>query len=408
MKFIFILAPITAAMAIALSYCATDDKTSADDYNPGVTVPDMNDDDDNNDNANQPSNCTSDIDCDEGMACDVKYCRKICGAESPCEDGYGCFDGFCYAKCENDLGCFEGESCEEGHCRYNGVIGDDDASDDDSGTGDDADDDSGDGGGGSDAGECLCDIPGADYFCDEGECIFQKCKEHYYNLNSTFNDGCEYYCEGAVGNEEVCDGVDNDCNGNSDDMTDFLTNPEHCGDCNTKCEELPNADISCVGGKCRYACKTGFYDIDGSADNGCESEKCEKTNNGVEICDGRDNDCNGETDETFDKTLDASCGPGCIDCTAIAPHYVYNCENEGCVFKGCEEGWYDLDGNVENGCEKKCTIDSPPTEVCDGRDNDCNAKTPDGNSDPDLGKACTTGLQGACSTGRFECSIELG
>ena len=39
-----------------------------------------------------------------------------------------------------------------------------------------------------------------------------------------------------------------------------------------------------------------FYDANMKASDGCEAY-CQKTNGGVEICDGRDNDCNGLVDD---------------------------------------------------------------------------------------------------------------
>jgi hypothetical protein len=43
---------------------------------------------------------------------------------------------------------------------------------------------------------------------------------------------------------------------------------------------------------------------------------------------------------------------------------------------GCPAGQVDANGDPSDGCE--CTLDDPPAETCDGRDNDCNGLVDDG------------------------------
>src|SRR5205823_6314540 len=45
---------------------------------------------------------------------------------------------------------------------------------------------------------------------------------------------------------------------------------------------------------------------------------------------------------------------------------------------------------------------APAPEVCDGKDNDCNGQTDEGN--PGGGLSCTTGQPGVCSAGTTACS----
>jgi hypothetical protein len=99
------------------------------------------------------------------------------------------------------------------------------------------------------------------------------------------------FCEGSGdgsggdGEPDVCDGIDNDCDGttdenfkNDDGIYDTL---EHCGACNVNCvEQLPgdpddiNVEASCnvSGGvaTCGFSCRPGFVDADGFDENGCE------------------------------------------------------------------------------------------------------------------------------------------
>src|SRR5262249_49658643 len=84
-------------------------------------------------------------------------------------------------------------------------------------------------------------------------------------------------CQGAVGPvPEICDGLDNDCNGTPDD--------------------LPSGT---VGGSCCPSgrCGTGICTA-GMLSCGPTGIECIGAQNPVdEICDGLDNDCNGKVDD---------------------------------------------------------------------------------------------------------------
>jgi hypothetical protein len=187
--------------------------------------------------------------------------------------------------------------------------------------------------------------------CVEGECVFAGCLADYEDRNGDVSvasiaagttDGCE--CN-RIG-QELCNLVDDDCDGEIDEGIDLETDPENCGVCGNVCGELfPNALTSCADAVCVFDdCRDGFIDLDGELLNGCEYE-CTPT--GPELCDGEDNDCNGFVDDDPTDVGEecgssvGECRTGTVQCVAGAP--------------SCE-------GAVE-----------PSADVCDGLNNDCDA-----------------------------------
>ncbi|MDD9937606.1 MAG: hypothetical protein OXT09_28595, partial [Myxococcales bacterium] len=103
---------------------------------------------------------------------------------------------------------------------------------------------------------------------------------------------------------EACNGVDDDCDGVTDegfvdDAGRYVTE-EHCGGCAQACVPSgPNLAASCeldADGDpgCLIECAAGFVDVDGLLATGCE---CELTD-GPGVVIGGDADCDGEVDET--------------------------------------------------------------------------------------------------------------
>ncbi len=114
----------------------------------------------------------------------------------------------------------------------------------------------------------------------------------------------------------------------------------------------------------------------------------------IEECNGRDDDCDGEVDEDFDRMSDPeNCGGCGVACPTDPAHGASTCFEGECQL-ACDSGFADCDGDVATGCE--ASLGSPAT--CGSCDERCEAPTP----------LCESGGGGyscvaSCSAGRTLC-----
>ncbi len=179
--------------------------------------------------------------------------------------------------------------------------------------------------------------------CDDGTTGTQLCTEGSWGACG---------CGDCQPKAEICDGIDNDCDG------------------------LVDNGIPGTGATCSV---TGVQGVCAASETRCDGVAvvCEQVIfPSDEVCNGLDDDCDGLIDEDLEGTACpvngqlGPCGVGeeqCVDGALVCTQVVY-----------------------------------PQTEICDDVDNDCNGVIDDG--DPGGGQACTvTGLEGACAVGTTEC-----
>ncbi len=202
-------------------------------------------------------------------------------------------------------------------------------------------------------------------------------------------DGC------ALGATELCNRFDDDCDLMIDEGVNTTTDVENCGSCGHRCS-YAHAFGDCQASTCAMgACQVGYYDINASNTDGCEYH-CIPT--GAEVCDRRDNNCDGNIDEGFVFATDPmNCGICGRVCNLA--HATSSCTSSMCTIGICAMGFVDRDGVAANGCEYSCTPSASGVEMCNRVDDDC-----DGTVDEDIGSGGACGSSaGICRPGTLTC-----
>ncbi|MBU1412492.1 SUMF1/EgtB/PvdO family nonheme iron enzyme, partial [Myxococcota bacterium] len=196
--------------------------------------------------------------------------------------------------------------------------------------------------------------------CVTGNCTF-ACVANTYNYDGLLSNGCEYACTVTNGGVEICDNLDNDCDGIKDEGVSGTPLEQSC--------------YSGPGGTEGVGvCHAGTQKCFSGVWNACQGQVLPQT----ELCDTVDNDCDGTPDDGYNLNTDilncGMCGNSCF-ANVSAHASVSSCSTGACVYT-CNAGYYDDDGDLANpagnGCEYACEATLPAgSEDCNGLDDDC-------------------------------------
>ncbi|MEZ4399782.1 MAG: MopE-related protein [Kofleriaceae bacterium] len=184
-------------------------------------------------------------------------------------------------------------------------------------------------------------------------------------LCNGLDDDCDGNVDEGFGVGAACDGPDADqCDDDvtvcaADGMSAICGGPapdddaELCdgldNDCDGQTDEDFQLGVACDGAD-SDACAEGVW----ACDAAMVGRTCtDTTGDTLEVCGGGDEDCDGTTDEGFDLTSDAAncgaCGRVCADTNATNA-----CASSTCV-PACAVGANDCDGDPADGCELRDT-----------------------------------------------------
>ena len=221
------------------------------------------------------------------------------------------------------------------------------------------------------------------------------------------------------GASEICDGEDNDCDGETDEGFDGDEDGwAECQECDDTNKDIhPGAAEICndIDDDCDNQTDEGFPDLDGDGSGAgcgdCDDSDATVYEGATEVCDGKDNDCDGEVDEGFGTVDDDGDGwNNCGDCDD-GDQFTYPNAPEACDRKdndcdGETDEDFDADNDGWGDCDD-CDDNNPliyphAPEICDSKDNDCGGETDE--TFPLLGKACDGPDIDNCPNGQFVCN----
>jgi len=380
--------------------------------------------------------CLTDLNCLSGT-CRAGFCTTAScsdGARNQDESDVDC-GGPC-GGCANGKACHDGGDCASGACQGEACVDVPPACDDGAKNGAESDVDCGGGCPGCPFGK-VCKLPSdcASGLCTQGSCAAPAtCDDGQKNGGESDTDcggpckACATgkYCDDhpdclsatcvfGVCKEPTCvDGVKNqgeadiDCAGPCGLCADGKACAQGatcasnycsvgvCVSCTDGKKNGTEVDVDCGGGCPKCGLGKDCTKAGDCQSNACEGGECctpnscgECTSTPNEVCDGKDNDCDGQTDEK--NAIGAP--PSCAKQQGVCKGSVSACKGtqgwvcDEAVYKAfnaayqaaettCDSKDNDCDGQTDEGLKNACgTCGATPTEMCNGADDDCDGQT---------------------------------
>lgn len=244
-------------------------------------------------------------------------------------------------------------------------------------------------------GKTVCKADKSAAVCDAvaGASGTESCNDQDDNCDGTTDDGCDDDTDGYCDKNMAVSGTPKACSKGAGDCNDgeklvYPNQSEVCNSADDNCDGVTDEAFSGLG----QSCVSGQGECAAGGQKVCGGNMMSVICNGnagapqTEICDNKDNDCDGVTDDGCDDDGDGYCDSTMTIASGPTPTV-------------CTDGVNDCD-------DQSAFVHPVQTEACNGSDDNCNGSTDEGlTGNTTCGYAscqvtvakCVNGVQPVCS-----------